>query len=198
MKNTTAYMTLSFLAVLLASCSVKKDAFNEVMTTSSQDSVVYIYRPHSMSNIMVSPKIVIDGQQKFKVENNRYLYVILTNKGYFKDGPVKHVFEMDVAERYSGIHRLSLAITQGEKIFLRVSTLLTFEKNQPYRRSFSLEKVDRETALNEIRETHYAAKQNAKKSNNTTHVKLNSGESELNNIPEDQFSISRTRNPFDK
>jgi len=199
MKNIIALMAQMLVVFILASCSVKTGTFNEVVTASSQDSVVYIYRPHSMSNVLVSPKMLIDGQQKFKIDNNSYRYVVLTDEEHLKDHPVKHVFEIEVAERYSGIHRLRLNIEQGEKVFLRVSTLLKFEEKQPYSRSFTLEQIDRAIALNEIRETHYAGEHNTKKSNNPMNENSKTVETGINNsVPEDQFSISRTRNPFDK
>jgi len=192
MKKIIALMAQAALAIILASCAAKKGTFDEVVLSPGQNSAVYIYRPYSMSNILVSPTMLIDGKQKFKIDNNSYRYMILDHQG-------EHVFEIKVAERYSGVHQLSLNIEQGETIFLRVSTLLKFAEKQSYRRSFTIEQIDRKIAIDEIRETHDATEQHMKKNNSTKNKNLDSGEIDLNDkVPEDQFSISRTRNPFDK
>ena len=50
---------------------------------------LYIYRPNSFSNVVVSPTVIIDGKQRFLIGNNKYemLTSLSTNKAsiFFKE-----------------------------------------------------------------------------------------------------------------
>jgi hypothetical protein len=78
-----------------------------------------------------------------------------------------------------------------------VSTSLKFEQNKPYSRSFNIERIDREIAVNEINKTSYIGQVDDKGIDTKLEEKTISSES-APQAGKDQFSISKNRNPFQK
>lgn len=185
--NKLVLIMLFMLAV--TACSTKKSNFVEVKPSSESETALYIYRPYSMSNIMITPEIVLDGEKITDIKNSSYRYFFLPQG--------KHTVELEIDERYSGVQKVDVNLQQSKTVYLRVNTSLKFEKNKPYSRSFSLEVVDKETALTEIQATQYADK----KKNNKKEVLTNESETSSNSqdeVAKDQFTIQKTRNPFAK
>ena len=182
-------ITLSLLLFLIVSCSAKNTSFLEVEPDLNADSVIYIYRPDSMSNIMVNPTVLIDGEKQQEIKNNSHFYVMLS--------PGKHEVKLQLAERYAGVKKKSLEFLPGQVSYLRVTASLKFEQNKPYSRTFNIERVDREIAINEINKTGYIGQVDDKKVAKKTEEKTISSESEQE-VSKDQFSISKTRDPFSK
>ncbi len=178
--NKTIQIILVLLAVLSISCIPKTSDFTEVKSEKDTEVVVYIYRPHSMSNIMVSPDLLVDNKKQTEIKNNSYSYILVPQG--------KHVIKLDLAGRYSGMQMLDLNIKNTT--YVRVNTSLKFETGKPYSRSFSIEKIKKEIALPEIRKTTHNNGYIKKIAKN----KLKNDEA----VKKDQFSISKTRNPFGK
>lgn len=193
------------LAALLMSCAKKhaefvelpEDQWLQLPNTSKTGSLVYIYRQNSMANIMVSPKMSIDKKPSVKIKNNSYQYVLLENLKSKDTDYQKYVFEIDVANRYTGNHKINVNIKQGEIIYLRLSASLKFENKKDFNRGFNLEKVSKNTAMNEIKTTQYIGVLNQLENKNN---KYNAGKDELKSDAknEGRYSISKTRNPFKK
>ncbi|RDH84983.1 MAG: hypothetical protein DIZ80_05835 [endosymbiont of Galathealinum brachiosum] len=175
-----------FIAIISAvSCTKKTANFVEFSPVKESESVLYIYRPYSMSNIVITPDVLIDGKKQAEIENNKYIYLNLPQG--------EHNIELDLTERYAGQQSLILNIEEGKVIYLRVNTSMKFQMNKPYDRSFSIEEINKETARLEIQDTVYAGKKSKKKKENKV------GDSEKQEeVKEDQFSIDKTRNPFGK
>lgn len=183
------FLTIIFISVLFISCAKKESNFILVKPVIEAESVVYLYRPDSMSNIMISPDVLINGDKKLEIKNKSYSYIPMS--------PGKHLIELKLAERYSGIQKLSLNLEQGEIVYLRVGTSLKFEMNKPYSRSFSLEMVESESALTEIEKTKFIEINKSDESENSNLLNDVSNSSG-SDVSKDEFSIDKTRNPFGK
>jgi len=174
---------------LVTACVSKKSNFVEVKPSSESETALYVYRPYSMSNIMISPEIVIDGEKITDIKNSSHRYFFLPQG--------KHTVKLEIDERYTGLQKVDINLQKAKTIYLRVNTSLKFEKNKPYSRSFSLEVIDKETALSEIQSTQYADKKKVNKKEESINEKETSTEFQ-DEVAKDQFTIQKTRNPFAK
>ena len=173
------------MVISISSCSKKPSNFVEAKPENKTDSVLYIYRPHSMSNIMISPDVLIDGEKKVEIKNKSYFYMLIPQ--------AKHSVKLGLTERFTGVQQLELNVEQGETVYLRVNTSLKFEMNKPYSRSFSIESVDKEQALDEIKKTRYADKKIE-----TPELDQASKAKSHDEEKKSGFSTSKTNNPFSK
>ncbi|MCW8933856.1 MAG: DUF2846 domain-containing protein [Gammaproteobacteria bacterium] len=180
---------IMLLTVVVTACTTNKSKFVEVKASSESETALYIYRPYSMSNMMITPEINIDGIIITDIKNSSYHYFFLSQG--------KHTVKLEVDERYSGVQKVDIDLQQAKTVYLRVNTSLKFEKNKPYSRSFSLQVVDKETALTEIQTTQYAGKEKAAKKEELENEIKSSADSQ-DEIAKDQFTIQKTRNPFAK
>ncbi len=135
-------------ALLLVACSTKESVFMPAPQTDKQDSVVYVYRPSSSTNFMMSPKVVIDGNEKFKIASGDYRYVYLQ--------PGSHSIGLNPADQYQTREAIKLNTEAGKSYYLRVKTSLKFEPDKMNTRTFWIETADEKTAQDEISETDYA------------------------------------------
>ncbi len=196
MKIIIRSVTIITIIVMLLSCSAKNNKLDIVAPENYSviDAVVYVYRQHSMANIMVSPKILFDTGQSIDIKNNQYQYVVFKQD----EKLVKRRIDIEVANRYGGVHTLNINTRQGEVVYLRLSTSLKFEKNQPYNRQFNLQKVGGQIAMSEIRKITYAGPTKNKEDTG----RLTKQEVEAENQPEsqadEQYTIMKARNPFNK
>jgi len=180
---------ITLLITVVTACTSNKTSFVEVTPSSESEATLYIYRPYSMSNIMISPEIIIDGKKVTDIKNSSHHYFILPQG--------KHTVELEIDERYSGVQQIDVSLQQAKTVYLRVNTSLKFEKNKPYSRSFSLEVINKETALTEIQATQYADKK--KGVNKEAITDEEEASSEFENVEtKDKFTIHKTRNPFSK
>ncbi len=178
------FLTGVFLVVLLSGCSHQTTKFVPV-SANSDHSVVYLYRPNSLSNVVISPSVLVNGNKTGSIKNNTYIQYQLA--------PGKHRFELDVAERFDGNKQLSINLETGQVYFLRVDTELKFKKNDLYYRRFDILKVEKSVALTEI-----ANCQNVNKKRTETVV---TDEPKLQEKPDPErevYSISKSRDPFAK
>lgn len=164
--------------LLLAACASKPPAFVAAPPQPDKGSVVYIYRPSSSSNFMYSPKVVIDENEKFGLGNGDYRYV------YLQAGD--HVIGLSATGQYSTDAPTVLRVEAGESYYLRVGTVLKFEKDGMNTRKFWIDTVDENTALNEIARTEYAGPKSAQLQDTQTDQ---SG-------TEPGFSVDKTQDPF--
>jgi len=172
------------LSCLTTACSVKKTTFTALQPSLEKGSLVYIYRPSSMSNAIVSPDLMIDGEKTFTLSNNSYTYK------YLPAG--KHIFKLDLSNRYIGKTDYELDVLTENTYFIKASTSLKFEKNKPYTRRFDLTLIPSSIAIKEI------SKIPRTKENQNTKNKKRVIEKPPEGVEDDQFSINKTRNPFSK
>ena len=134
--------------LLVTACSNKAATFVAAPRDADRGSVVYIYRPSDSANFMMSPKVVIDGNEKFSIGNGDYRYVYLQ--------PGKHTVGLNPADQYITDAALELTVETDSSYYLRVKTLLKFERDTMNTRRFWLEQVAENQALKEIVDTGYS------------------------------------------
>jgi len=133
---------------VLTACANNEATFAAVPADADGGSAVYIYRPHATSNFMMSPTVVIDGVETFKLGNGDYRYAYLQ--------PGDHRIGLKPADQYATAAATEVKVEKGKSIYLRVGTLLRFEADGMNTRKFWLEIVDENNALPEIEKTGYA------------------------------------------
>ena len=204
-----ALLALLFAMVFVSACGVQSKSVAQVQETvhthasparltATEEAIVYVYRPASMSNVLVSPALKVNGKPVFEIKNDSYSYLRLAQGS--------HLFELDLTERYSGIKQLELDVASAHTYYLRISSQLSFQKNKPYIRRFDISLVSAETAQQEIDlkeiehgeieqgETNQTLPLEKKRSNaETATVK-----SDADLPADDEFSISKSRNPFSR
>lgn len=164
----------------MSACTTAPGRFDLATHASTSSAVVYIYRPNSLSNVMVSPDVLIDDAKEFSINNNYFNVIYLP--------PGKHHIKLDLTERYQGVNELALDMVSGKNYFLRVSTAVKFQMNKPYDRWFNLEQVTAQIAQDEI---IYCKPY---KSDN----KVPAAEAATQETEESEYSSQKFRNPFSK
>jgi len=189
------------LVVSLSGCVKKESTFFIKDPALGEGAIVYIYRPDSSSNIVISPDVLIDSEKKNKIENKTYMSVSLP--------PGEHAFNLDLSSRYDGKHSIDLVLNDGQVYFLRIDTKMKFKMNDLYERSFDIRNISAGVALSEINECKdmdEKIRRNAKASQRKTKLSESSENKEpekenasiLEDDPDSQFSTSKTRNPFSR
>ena len=176
--------------VLFASaCTTTPVKFVPVEPAGTGLSIIYVYRVQSVSNMMISPVLQVDGIEQFPVKNGRYSYLELT--------PGMHEFQLKSGGNYPGRKKIALETRADRRYFLKIDSSLQFKKNQPYSRSFSITDVVEPVALAEIAECDFMeARMPSKylwsKGQKKVPVTTEQENSDAN------FEIEKTRNPFSR
>ena len=168
-----------FLLVLLtaSACSNRASTFVAAPQDPDKGSVVYIYRPSSTMNFMMSPSVVIDGNEKFRIGSGDYRYV------YLQAGD--HTIGLEPTDQYFTDPAKTLSVESGKRYYLRVSTMLKFETDKMNTRRFWMDIVEDTEAIKEIADTGYAG---PKSRSADLETKQEQGG--------DHFSVDKTQDPF--
>ena len=164
--------------LLMTACSNKDSVFVAAPQDSEKGSVVYIYRPTSTTNFMYSPRVVIDGNEQFKIGNGDYSYV------YLQSGA--HTVGLNPTDQYITEPPVSIDVDPGKSYYLRVKTLLKFEPDKMNTRKFWIDVVDEQEALSEIVKTEYDGPKSGQSSAGQADEMDNS----------EGFSVDKTQDPF--
>ena len=84
---------LSFI-FLLPSCSSNNSTFVALSPSMENESIIYIYRPASLSNAVISPMLKINAEDITEISNNSYTYVQLAAGS--------NTFKLELSKRYIG------------------------------------------------------------------------------------------------
>lgn len=148
-------------------------------------ALLYLYRPASMSNVVISPHLKVDDMDDFAMENDSYTYVQL------QPGP--HRVRLLLSPRYQGDHEYSFSAQAGRRYYLRLDTALKFRKNELYERRFDLRPVSA-AAQEEILRCSFFPIQG-----DMPLADQRSDDSTAPQAPvESEFSISKSRDPFSR
>lgn len=198
MKNTV--LLLIAIVFVVSACAKTTPEFLLHELTIDNEAIVYIYRPYSLSNIVISPDVYVAGEKKLEIKNNSYMAIQLAAGQY--------EFNLDLSQRYEGQHSVLMSLSPGKQYFLRIDTAMKFQKNDLYKRRFDITGVSDETALSEIREcknldnSKQALARSEKASQNipslSTTIEKETAKSQAINDPDSKFTISKTKNPFAK
>lgn len=171
-------LALPAAALLLAACSNRSAPFEAAPAPAGETAVLYIYRPSASANFMMSPQVVIDGDEAFAIGNADYRYVYLRNGD--------HSIGLNSTDQYTTGPVLAITVGSGGSYYLRVGTSLTFEAQKMNTRKFWLDVVDEQVALTEIGATKYAGS----RPGHTADSQLDT------NDDEPGFSVDKTQDPF--
>ena len=163
--------------LLVTACSNKASTFVPAAQDADRGSIVYIYRPSSSTNFMMSPKVVIDDNEKFKIGSGDYRYV------YLQGG--RHTLGLNPTDQYITDAALELNVETDKSYYLRVKTSLKFEPETMNTRKFWIELVTEKQALEEIGDTGYAGP-----------IQQTMADPAEEAGTSDGFSVDKTRDPF--
>jgi hypothetical protein len=167
-----------FAVLFIAACTNREATFVPAPQDADKGSVVYIYRPSAATNFMMSPKVVIDGNEKFSISSGDYRYV------YLAEG--NHKVGLNPADQYMTDPAVVITIEADQSYYLRVNTSLKFEAEKMNTRRFWIEKVSGKQALDEIAATRYSGPQRQQAAaEQSEDAATNTG-----------FSIDKARDPF--
>lgn len=172
-----------FLLVFLVACSTNKVLFVPVSTSAEKGSVLYIYRPAKVANVMLNPDVSIAGIKTFAISNGGFKQLYLS--------PGKHVIKLATTEGNTPAVEHELSVVEGQVHYLRVDASMKLEVGQsyqPYKRKFELLDVSAKTAVDEISNCN-DMDAGEKKNKLTTSVEDDESE-------EATFSVDKTANPF--
>ena len=171
---------IALLSTLSACGTTGQGRFTPVQANDGQ-SVLYIYRPSSVSNAIYSPDIFINGEVWLSIKNAKSRHLTLS--------PGQYRVEIEPDKKYAGTTSINLDLGAGKTAYLRVDTKLEIKnsvKYEPYQRSFSLIEIEAPLAITEIAE---CCADDSKKET------LDEQETGAEN-KKDEFSVDKTQNPF--
>lgn len=128
--------------MLLSGCAHHDATFSPAAAADDGRALVYIYRPAQISNVMLSPTVVIDGEAVFDTQTGAYVVLSIAAG--------THRFILDSEQHLAGNDELLMQLGSGRVSYLRIDSALQFETGKPYTRSFGIVRVDAPTALDEI------------------------------------------------
>jgi hypothetical protein len=180
MSFSTLLQSITFLLTVLmfAGCSNNESTFVAAAQDADKGSVVYVYRPSSSTNFMMSPKVVIDGNEKFNIGSGDYAYV------YLQSG--KHTVGLNPTDQYITDAAVTIIVEAGKSYYLRVNTSLKFEPEKMNTRKFWIDVVAEQEALTEIGSTEYSGP----KVQQSSAVQTDAHEDKAG------FSVDKTQDPF--
>lgn len=167
-----------FAALVLTACSNKESSFVAAPQAADKGSIVYIYRPSSSSNFMMSPKVVIDDNEKFNIGSGDYRYI------YLHSG--SHTVGLNATDQYITDAAVTINVEDDKIYYLRVNTSLKFEAEKMNTRKFWIDVVAEKEALTEIGGTEYSGP----KAQQPGAVKADADENRQG------FSVDKTQDPF--
>ena len=118
------------ISLSLSACLREQVRFVPVKSDEIGESIVYIYRPDNLSNIVISPDLLIDGKKEISIKNNSHVNFLL------KSG--EHNLRLELSDHYEGQKELDIQLKEGKVYFYKVITKMKFKMNQPYERRFDM------------------------------------------------------------
>jgi len=169
---------LLFAVLIITACSNNESSFVAAPQAADKGSIVYIYRPSATTNFMLSPKVVIDDNEKFNIGGGDYRYV------YLQTG--NHSVGLNSTDRYSTGAAVTINVEADKNYYLRVSTSLKFEAEKMNTRKFWIDIIAEKQALAEIGSTEYSGPRLQQSSE---------GQAEEHQDKEG-FTVDKTQDPF--
>jgi len=165
------------VAICIAACSGKQTVFVPAPQSVDDYSVVYIYRPSSTANFMMSPTVVVNANEQFRIGNGGYRYI------YLPAG--RHELGLNPTDQYTTGAAVTLSVQANNSYYLRVNTSLRFEPDSMNTRRFWIEQVSGQMAVDEIAAAEYSGP------GSQTMLEQSDESVEI-----EGFTIDRTRDPF--
>lgn len=173
------------VAGFVAACNSSKNTFVPVepQLSSRKSSVVYIYRPAKVANVMLTPEISIAGVKTVAMANGLYKKIDLS--------PGVYAVRLHAIDGSTEEVDHDLTVVKGKVHYLRVDALMSLNAGQqgyqPYQRQFELKDVPAKQAIEEIADC---------KDLDAVAKKKSVIKSESENVDDGGFSVDKTQNPF--
>lgn len=180
-----AVSAILFIGSLLVGCAGHKSVFVPLSPSSEKGSVVYIYRPAKAVNVMLTPKISIEGVNVFGISSGDYKQLYLS--------PGQHVIKLAATEGNTPAIEHALEIVEGQVHYLRIDASMKLEYGQgyqPYKRKFTVQEIPAEIAMIEI--VACADMDTGGKQKKSVSAADQAEEKEAT------FSVDKTANPFSR
>jgi len=177
---------LLLLALSVVGCSSGKLGQLKQPSMTENMALLYLYRPASMANVVVSPQLQVDDMDAFSIGNDSYTFVQL-KPGY-------HRVRLLLPARYQGEHEFSFQAGAAQTYYLRVDAQMKFRKNDLYQRRFDLLAVAAAAARDEIAQCDFFMSQ----AEAAAQVQTDDAGSKPETPADAQFSISKSRDPFSR
>ena len=177
-----------FICFSISACSTANKTFVIPESTLDKGSVVYLYRPYNVSNILLKPEISIDDSIAVQLNNGEYHQLYLQ--------PGEHIVSMLPIEGYTQASQLRLDVKPASVHYLRLASSLSMETGVRYsafKREFDITEISSELALVQLGSCRDA---NARSVDNAGVKKI--VESTDNEVTGSRFSLEKTRNPFSR
>ena len=126
---------------------------------------------------MMSPTVVVNANEKFRIGNGDYRYI------YLPAG--KHELGLNPTEQYLTGAAVTLSVQANSSYYFRVNTSLKFEPEGMNTRRFWMEQVSGQVAVDEIAATEYSGPETQ-----TTAERSDQA------VETEGFTIDKTRDPF--
>lgn len=149
---------------------------------SGQETIVYIYRPSTMANVMYSPDLYINDEYRVSIKSGA--------NHHFTLEPGVYSFKLERDDKIFGNSLNPETLHAGSVYYYRIDTTLKItdsSRYQPYQREFTLSAVDELLARQQIAECCLKKEVNADKSDEINKIKTDS-----------EFSVDKTQNPFSR
>jgi len=183
-------LSLVFISALSACSGTIKTAgpaatfhINSIQNNTSAG--LYIYRPPTMANRFYSVQIAIDHSSPFQLDAGQQHYLQLPAGA--------HQIHLTNASNFTGKHQIHLTMTPGKTFFVRIGTSLDLAPGnayRPYKRSFSLQQVNKRTAVEQINQCCFGEKNQKKLAREKKQQEQPSSKTGVG------FSIEKTSDPF--
>lgn len=181
-------VALIVLLLSISACTASKKSFEVSEPSLEKGSVVYLYRPHDVSNIILKSEIDIDGENAQALSSGEYRQIYLQ--------PGEHLVNLLAVEGYTSAEQLVLNVEPGSVHYLRLSSSLSMEtgvRYSAYKRKFELEEVTPSQALKKLASCR-DVEALASNENSTT----DAVETKVQDSADSRFSLDKTRNPFSR
>ncbi len=178
-----------YISLFLSACATTKHDFVAAEPSLEKGSVVYLYRPRDVANVMLSPEIDVD-EETITLGMGEYQQLYLE--------PGEYVFKLKVIEGYTEGDELVMQVKPGTVSYLQLASSLNMQtglRYSAYKREFKLQLMSPVDAHNELARSRDVS------------VRLAGNEAglvpsieDVNTIEADEtgsrFSMQKTLNPF--
>lgn len=149
------YVSSILIFILISGCSATGPVYKSIDVPQDGKSILHIYRPKAFQNSLISPGIVLDGNEVLLLKNGGYTYIPVAEG--------VHLLNVKLSDDYSGSSELKIHTKSKTKSFVKLTTYNQGIGGNRFERVFYLEEVPNHIAENEISECRYIDPENSGK-----------------------------------
>jgi hypothetical protein len=149
------HVYLIAVMLVISACSATGLVYKNIDAPSDGKSALYIYRPPVFQNSVISPGIILDGQELLLMKNGGYTYIQI------EEG--QHTLNVLLSEKYKGNSEIIFSTKANAKTFIKLKTYNHSVDNNTFKRVFQLEETSENEAIVEISKCVYLDPKSSKK-----------------------------------